>query len=90
MVRAEAWFNGFDKAAESPPIIPILGEVGHLVFVYFRADAHQHGCLDRNTLSSTPQLVVADQSPHETQDQLEILIINILSTYSIRKERFNN
>ena len=75
-------------ATDGSPIIPVRVEVLDAVLGDDSVDPSQHGFAGGEAFPRALDLVLADEGPDETQDQLQVTIIDILWTY--RMEEHDN
>ena len=77
----EPWLDAIDQSTQCNSVVPICGEILDVLVWNLSIDPGKHGIFRREALSRAADLEFLNQGPDETQDQLQVTIIDVLWTY---------
>lgn len=81
MIGAGAWANVIDHTTKCSTIIPICAEVGDAVLGDDSIDPGKQSFLRRHAATRTLDLVLLDERPNQTKDQLEVTSMDVFRAY---------
>ena len=81
MVGAGAWANVIDRATKCSAVIPICVKVGDAVLRNDGIDPGKQSFLRRHATTGTLDLVLLDERPNQTKDQLEVTTMDVFRAY---------
>ena len=75
---AKTWTDAIDECAEGYSTVPVGGKVLDVLLWDLSVDPGQHGILGGEGFPRAANLVALNQGPDQTEDQLQVAIVDVL------------
>ena len=80
MIGAKAGTDAVDHSTERTAIVPVCVEVGDEIFGHDSRNPTHHGLLGGETTATALDLVLANESPDEAENQLQVSTVDVFRT----------